>query len=687
MVKKLRRAFTIVELVIVIAVIAILAAVLIPTFTSLIQKANVSNDTQIVREMNTALSMGEADGRPEDMGDVLDVLSEYGGFDMAKFNPSTDGYLYVWEKTSNQILLMDDKGAVAFNVKDYDESNWELYVPVANTETAGAICAYVTEVGVYVTQDLTYDFNLKNVVPFQVADGKTLTGNVTMVGTNAITTSVSGNIVGTLTIDNAKAEVSHEGTVNAVEIKAVKSSSYHEYGTVKESFAVSNGRVVIEESANVSQISVPADATNVKIQSNSLQNIVVVAESSDVTLENGSGKLFLDGSAADAVADKNQTSESMVKKTVVQNAAELKAEFAKEKAYIQLGADILLATSDFDETVAASGSYLYNSINTSSIYLDLNGHYIKDPNYDTFGYTDANNKGQQLIGTVGSITIDDTSSDLSGAIYATRNLLRAEGNSEAKTFSQIKQGTFVTKSYTGGTCLFLSTTNVIIDNCNVYSTNFGVLIGDNGFTEKAQVNGGKVVGTANSGTKVKDQHAYAFRIWYCPNATINNLTVYGIQGALALTGGVVTVNGGYYEASGVAYDLYKEATGFDAKTEYYGEQAVSDSVIFYGGYFAGENEETSIIINGGTFVSSGRNAILVGNSADGGNGETARVIIYGGTYTGKGSAVEFTSNTSYGLGIVAIYGGTYSHNVEDKMSDLEHYECVQEGDVFVVKAK
>ena len=684
MVKKLRRAFTIVELVIVIAVIAILAAVLIPTFTSLIQKANVSNDTQIVREMNTALSMGEADGRPEDMGDVLDVLSEYGGFDMAKFNPSTDGYLYVWEKTSNQILLMDDKGAVAFNVKDYDESNWELYVPVANTETAGAICAYVTEVGVYVTQDLTYDFNLKNVVPFQVADGKTLTGNVTMVGTNAITTSVSGNIVGTLTINNANAEVSHRGTVNAVVLTAVKSSSYHEYGTVKESFEVSNGRVVIEESANVPQIAVPSDAENVKIMSNSLQNIIVSTESANVTLENGSGKLFLDGSAADAVADKNQTSESMVKKTVVQNAAELKAEFAKEKAYIQLGADIVFTTEDFD---SISECYLFNGSATSAVYLDLNGHYIKDPNYDTFHYTDANNKGQQLIGTIGSITIDDTSSELSGAIYATRNLLRAEGNSEAKTFSQIKQGTFVTKSYTGGTCLFLSTTNVIIDNCNVYSTNFGVYIGDNGNTEKVVVNGGKVVGTANNATKVEGNYAYAFVIGYCPDGVINNLTVYGIQGALSLNGGVVAVNDGYYEASGVAYDLYKEATGFDAKAEYFGDGAIQDGHVFYGGYFAGENEETSIIINGGTFVSSGRNAVLVGNSADGGKGETARVVIYGGTYTGKGSAVQFTSNTSYGLGIVAIYGGTYSHNVQDKMSDLEHYECVQEGDVFVVKAK
>ena len=46
-----RRGFTIVELVIVIAVIAILAAVLIPTFGSIIEKANYSNALQTAQNM------------------------------------------------------------------------------------------------------------------------------------------------------------------------------------------------------------------------------------------------------------------------------------------------------------------------------------------------------------------------------------------------------------------------------------------------------------------------------------------------------------------------------------------------------------------------------------------------------------------------------------------------------------
>ena len=49
MLKKMKKAFTITELVIVIAVIAILAAVLIPTFTTVVNKANESAAMQEAR--------------------------------------------------------------------------------------------------------------------------------------------------------------------------------------------------------------------------------------------------------------------------------------------------------------------------------------------------------------------------------------------------------------------------------------------------------------------------------------------------------------------------------------------------------------------------------------------------------------------------------------------------------------
>ena len=64
--KRNKKGFTIVELVIVIAVIAILAAVLIPTFSSLIRRANETFDISLAKNMNTMLKMETGD-EPEDM--------------------------------------------------------------------------------------------------------------------------------------------------------------------------------------------------------------------------------------------------------------------------------------------------------------------------------------------------------------------------------------------------------------------------------------------------------------------------------------------------------------------------------------------------------------------------------------------------------------------------------------------
>ena len=52
-----KKGFTIVELVIVIAVIAILAAILVPVISNLINRAHVTKDTQLVRNLNTSLAM------------------------------------------------------------------------------------------------------------------------------------------------------------------------------------------------------------------------------------------------------------------------------------------------------------------------------------------------------------------------------------------------------------------------------------------------------------------------------------------------------------------------------------------------------------------------------------------------------------------------------------------------------
>ena len=100
-----KKGFTIVELVIVIAVIAILAAVLIPTFSGLVKKANLSSDMQAVREMNMALKTAEAkNGKPKNVEEAMKVIAD-AGYDVDAWQPLTANYQVYWFIDDNQCVL------------------------------------------------------------------------------------------------------------------------------------------------------------------------------------------------------------------------------------------------------------------------------------------------------------------------------------------------------------------------------------------------------------------------------------------------------------------------------------------------------------------------------------------------------------------------------------------------------
>ncbi len=115
-----KRGFTIVELVIVIAVIAILAAVLIPTFSGLIKKANLSSDKQAVREMNMALAADEAlNGKPKDIETVMKVLAN-AGYNSDNWKCLTSGYEVYWYQEDNRLVLYNASTAEVEYPDEYD---------------------------------------------------------------------------------------------------------------------------------------------------------------------------------------------------------------------------------------------------------------------------------------------------------------------------------------------------------------------------------------------------------------------------------------------------------------------------------------------------------------------------------------------------------------------------------------
>lgn len=106
--KGTKKAFTIVELVIVIAVIAVLAAVLIPTFSNIIQDANVSADKSFASSFNTTLAV-EMKGKPiTSEAQLIEVYNKTaGGNAYADMAPKSakQGYSY-WFYVEDQRLVV-----------------------------------------------------------------------------------------------------------------------------------------------------------------------------------------------------------------------------------------------------------------------------------------------------------------------------------------------------------------------------------------------------------------------------------------------------------------------------------------------------------------------------------------------------------------------------------------------------
>ena len=114
MLKKLKKAFTITELVIVIAVIAILAAVLIPTFTHVVNNAKVSSAMQTCRNALTdylALVGGDDDPTNDDATGMVFV---------------SDGYAFVYLNSAlQQIGEVDDLAVIHNGDTDISELETE----------------------------------------------------------------------------------------------------------------------------------------------------------------------------------------------------------------------------------------------------------------------------------------------------------------------------------------------------------------------------------------------------------------------------------------------------------------------------------------------------------------------------------------------------------------------------------
>lgn len=206
--RKKRNGFTIVELVIVIAVIAILAAVLIPTFSSLINRANEAADTAMVKNLNTLLVSDEAlNGTPETMSDVLETVEE-GGYTLEKLTPTSNGDI-LWDEENNQFVLKNGDDVV-YSAKDVTKSAWKLWQIIDEKPTEEKGYSYY----------LSDNFAATEIEVSAGVDTGTCSVDVvfTTEESKEITICTNG---GTLTVNAPLSTVEHRGTADSVNITAI----------------------------------------------------------------------------------------------------------------------------------------------------------------------------------------------------------------------------------------------------------------------------------------------------------------------------------------------------------------------------------------------------------------------------------------------------------------------------------
>ena len=290
MAKRLKRAFTITELVIVIAVVAILAAVLIPTFSNIINKANESADTQTIVSMNHILGADQIlNGKPDTMEEAVRVIEE-GGYKVENLTPTSDGYEIVWDEENNRLALIDEKGSVVYSEVDLT-SNKEKIWKITDKTPANDGYSYYLAPG--------YSGDNKFTVTAGVDVGENdVIEEITLSLSDEETTEAIIRTAGgcALIVDAAAATVEHYGTAASLQLKAV--AEYREFGTITGSFSVSGGAVMLESGSETNTIYVEgagvvlrwsndAKPQSVGVSENINLNDVDIQEDAEVNVEGG----------------------------------------------------------------------------------------------------------------------------------------------------------------------------------------------------------------------------------------------------------------------------------------------------------------------------------------------------------------------------------------------------------------
>ena len=239
---KKKKGFTLVELLVVIAILAVLATVSVVGYMGFTKKAQVSNDTSLVSQLNTLLKADEAiNGKAKTPTDVLKVTEE-SGYNVEKLTPTTDKYNIVWNQEDNQFALLDVKDSLVYGtISKKLYMNWKFadsYVETSNFSYYLKGDKITGSLNIKAGLDVGNNTGITKINYIGEETGK----DKVVIRTNSYTTD--------LEIDAINDNIIHYALLGNLTIENVKDESYHEFGKVKN-VSIKNGRFVAEEGSEL----------------------------------------------------------------------------------------------------------------------------------------------------------------------------------------------------------------------------------------------------------------------------------------------------------------------------------------------------------------------------------------------------------------------------------------------------
>lgn len=365
--RKTRKGFTIVELVIVIAVIGILSAILIPTFIHLTNKAEEASDVSLVKNANIQLAMKEAaEGKNTSMNQAVKDVDEIGyhipGLSLASGNK------IVWDSNSDRFVLLNEDNEVKHKDSDVVAPHSKLFKPVSSLADREDFAVYALSgyqenaTEVTFTEAIGFDSGDSEITSITYNDVSTEAGDYVFVGTTPT--------VDNLVINSPLASFKHGGVIREAGVASVKAGeSYHELGRGGY-IEMGTGDFVAEGSANIKVLyftdenadytKISGAVVNEYAKTQGVKDALDLTGSAvrgDIQVKSESEMVSIIG---DAIAEFNKEvnpGPAMVGSPVA-NFEELQAAFATGGEYY--------LTDNFEVTSAIQ--------TTHDLVLDLNGH-------------------------------------------------------------------------------------------------------------------------------------------------------------------------------------------------------------------------------------------------------------------------------------------------------------------------